>query len=133
MTEALSLTEEAHYFHLSLFHRPPDALTVSRYAAAHRGLFPNAQDPPWIARIVHRRLDPEAIEFALRRRGLGRELTRKLQILCYLAECRSAYLPRFVNLHRSRWRAWAALAAATFGAGWKLCKGELAIRRHGLL
>lgn len=133
MTESPYHFAEAHHFHICLFRRPPDALTVDRYAAAHRELFASAQDPPWIARIVERRLDAEAIEFALRRRGRGRELTHKLQILCYLAECRAAYLPQFVNLHRSRSRAWLALAAATIGGAWKLCKGELAIRRHGLL
>lgn len=133
MNEPPSLAEEARYLHACLFHGAPDELTIHRYAAAHREVFPNAQDPPWISRIVERRLDAEAIEFALRRRGRGRELTRKLQILCYLAECRATFLPQFVNLHRSRSRAWFALAAATLGAGWKLCKGELAIRRHGLL
>ena len=86
-----------------------------------------------IARIVERRLDAEAIEFALRRRGRGRELTRKLQIASYLAEARAPYLDQFVNLKPSRLRAWSKLTGATLGALWKVCKGEYLIRRHGLL
>jgi hypothetical protein len=128
-----SLTDEGRYFHTCLFGRPPDDMTIRRYEAAHRELFASASEPPWIGRIVERRLDAEAIEFALRRRGLGSELTRKFQILCYLAESRAVYLPQFVNFHPSRSRAWSALSAVTFGAAWKLCKGEFAIRRHGLL
>jgi hypothetical protein len=82
---------------------------------------------------VERRLDAEAIEYALRRRGQGRELTRKLQIVCYLAEARAACLGEFVNLEAAGARAWVLLTGATLGAAWKLCKGEFTIRRHGLL
>lgn len=128
-----ALEAEARYFHERLFRQPPDELTISRYAAAHVELFPGAANPAWIDRIIERRLDPEAVEFALRRRGCGRELTRKLHILCYLAEVRAAYLPQFVNFRRSRSRAWFSLIAAALGAAWKLLKGEISVRRHGLL
>jgi SAM-dependent methyltransferase len=124
---------EARHFHRCLFRREPDELTVARYEAAHRQLFPGEPSSPMIARIVERRLDAEAIEFALRRRGRARELTRKLQTLSYLAEARASYLDQFVNLEPSRAGAWAKLATATFGALWKLFKGEYLIRRHGLL
>lgn len=106
---------------------------MDRYEAAHRELFPNEPSPPWLTRVVELRLDAEAIEFALRRRGRGAELTRKLQICSYLAEARAAYLDRFVNFKPSRARAWLALGGATAGALWKFLKGEYAIRRHGLL
>src|SRR5215472_13723578 len=131
------LKTEARYLHRCLFHREADELTVARYEAAHCQLFPGEPSSPTIDRIVEQRLDAEAIEFALRRRGvrskLGRELTRKLQIVSYLAEARATYLDQFVNLEPSRASAWAKLATATFGALWKLFKGEYLIRRHGLL
>ncbi len=127
------LAAEVRHFHDSLFHRQPDEVTIARYEAAHRELFAESNSSPEIVRIVNRKLDAEAVEFALRRHGRGRDLTRKLQIVCYLAEPRRMYLPQFVNLKESRLRAWAALAAATLGALWKLGKGEYAIRRHGLL
>jgi SAM-dependent methyltransferase len=130
---AQPLAEEARHLHNSLFRRSPDTLTVKRYEAAHHHLFPNAPSSPEIARIVERRLDAEAIEFALRSRGAGSQLTRKLQVVSYLAESRAAYLNQFVNLKTSRPRAWAKLAAATLAAVWKRCKGEYLIRRHGLL
>ena len=127
------MNSEAVHLFSCLFGRAPDPLTVARYEAAHRELFHDSPTPAWLTRIVERRLDAEAIEFALRRRGRGVELTRKLQICCYLAEARSAYLDRFVNLEASKPRAWLALAGAASGALWKLLKGEYAIRRHGLL
>jgi hypothetical protein len=77
-------------------------------------------------------LDAEAVEFALRRRGTGRELTVKLQILCYLVEVRSAYLSEFVNTESCRPRAMVDLLGATVRSVWKLLKGEYLIRRHGL-
>lgn len=128
-----ALAAEAACLHASLFHRAPDGLTIARYEAAHRELFPDAVSPAWLTRMVERGLDAEAIEFALRRRGRGAELTRKMQIVSYLAEARAPYLERFVNLEASRARAWSALLGAAAGAFWKLLKGEYAIRRHRLL
>ena len=55
------------------------------------------------------RLDPEAVEVVLRLSGRDSVLTRKIQILFYLAEVRSAYYPRFVNERAGFWRAVAAL------------------------
>jgi len=88
---------------------------------------------PVVAKVVARKLDAEAVEFALRRRGKGRELARKMQILCYLVEVRPEYLERFVNSETSRRRAWAAVGGATLLSAWTLLKGEYLIRRHGLL
>lgn len=137
MTEGISVPEaslaaEAHYLHRCLFRNPPDDRTVERYLAAHRQLFPG-QASNLVDRVVERKLDAEAVEFALRRRGAGVELTRKLQILCYLAEARARYLEYFINRRRSRTAAWAAVALAALSAPWKLAKGEYTIRRNGLL
>jgi hypothetical protein len=128
-----SLAKEARYFHACLFHRPADDATIERYAAAHRQWFADDAPSPLIARILSHSLDAEAVEFALRRRGRGRELTRKLRIVCYVVEARAAYMNEFVNLRASRPRAWGALTAATVAALWKACQGEYTVRRHGLL
>jgi hypothetical protein len=61
------------------------------------------------------------------------ELTRKLQILFYLAEVRLEYLGQFINRKHSRIGAWTEIAGAMAGTLWKLAKGEYTIRRHGLL
>jgi hypothetical protein len=130
-----SLAEEARYLHACLFREPVDAVTVARYEAALREM--GASASPVVAKVVARRLDAEAVEFALRRRGLLGEqrgdLARRMQILCYLVEVQPAYLGEFVNLERSRGRAWAALLGATLRSAWKLAKGEYLVRRHGLV
>jgi len=133
MATVPSLADEARHLHSCLFAKPIDAAGVARYEAAHRELGLGNEASPVTAAVVARRLDAEAVEFALRRRGKGQELTRKLQVLCYLAEVRSEYLGEFVNLRPSRAGAAAALAAATLGCAWKLVKGAYLVRRHGLV
>src|SRR5262245_29983359 len=127
------LAGEARYLHGALFRRPVDPAIVERYCDAHRLLFPGEPASPLVSRIVERRLGAEAIEYALRRRRTGGVLTRKMQILSYLAEVRAAYQHEFFNRHERSSGAIAALAAAVLRSGWKLFKGELLIRRHGLL
>ena len=129
----LDLAAEARYLHAALFSRPADPAIIERYVDAHLLLFAHEPSSRVVAAIVERRLDAEAIEFALRRRRAGRELTRKLQILCYLAEVRAAYEHEFVNRHTRPARAILALAAAAIRSAWKLLKGEVLVRRHGLL
>jgi hypothetical protein len=128
-----ALAEEARYLHACLFARPVDPVTIARYEAAHREFGWEKTSSPVTAAVVARRIDAEAVEFALRRRGAGQELTRKMLMLCYFAEARSEYLGEFVNLRRSRARACAALLTATLRSMWKLGKGAYLIRRHGLV
>jgi hypothetical protein len=127
-----SFADEARYLHAYLFSVPLDPVVVTRYEAAHRELFPLYSPSSVVSRVVSRRLDAEAVEFALRRRGIGRELTVKMQILCYLVEVRSAYLSEFVNTESCRPCAMVNLLGATVRSVWKLLKGEYLIRRHGL-
>ena len=127
------LAAEARYLHAALFTQLADPALVERYRDAHRLLFAGEPTSPLVSRIVERRLDAEAIEYALRRRKAGRELTRKLQILCYLAEARAAYQDEFINRNTRRAGAILALAAAALRSSWKLLKGEWLVRRHGLL
>jgi len=127
------LAAEARFLHAALFARAVDPAIVERYVDAHRLLFTGEPTSPLVSRIVERRLDAEAIEYALRRRKAGRELTRKLQILCYLAEARAAYQPEFFNRKERPSQAILALVAAALRSAWKLVKGEALVRRHGLL
>jgi hypothetical protein len=127
------LAAEARYLHAALFRRPPAATVVERYIQAHRLLFADHAASPLVSRIVEERLDAEAIEYALRLRASGRQLTRKLQILCYLAESLSAYQDEFVNRKNRRSVALFTLAGSGLRSAWKRVKGELLVRRHGLL
>jgi hypothetical protein len=153
-----SLAEEARHLHACLFRAPLNAVAVARYEAALREM--DAAASPAVssvvssaspvvanvasnvvtnvvAKVVALRLDAEAVEFALRRRGPcgnpGGDLARRMQILCYLVEVQPAYLGEFINVESSRGRAWAALLRATLRSAWKLVKGEYLVRRHGLV
>jgi len=128
-----ALAEEARYLHAALFRQPPAAAVVERYLQAHRLLFAGGATSPLVSRIVDERLDAEAIEYALRQRGSGHELTRKLQILCYLAEPLSSYHDEFMNRKNRRSAAIVGLARSALRSAWKRVKGELLVRRHGLL
>ena len=110
-----------------------DATILKRYRDVHRLLFPDEATTPLVARIVADRLDAEAIEYALRRRGAGAELTRKLQIISYFAETRRAYEDEFVNRSSRRAVAIVLLSAAAVRSTWKLLKGIALVWRHGLL
>jgi hypothetical protein len=127
-----SVADEARHLHACLFRQPLDAAVIARYEEAHRRWFANAS-PALLVVVVARGLDAEAVEFALRRRKLGRDLTRRMQVLCYLVEVRSAYYSEFVNSETSRASAWSSLLAVTVDCVWKFLKGEYLVRRYGLL
>jgi len=130
---APDLAAEAQYLHRSLFGQEADPVIIERYTDAHRKLFPGDASSTLLSRIVARSLDVEAVQFALRRRGAGRELTRKIEILCYLVEVRAPYQRYFVSNEPGRARAITGLSAAALRSAWKLVKGEYLVRRHGLL
>ena len=121
--------------HACLFGGAIDEIVVARYEAAVRLILPVEAEarPTVVSKVVARRLDAEAVEYALRRRGRGGELTLRMQVLCYLVEVRPRFLGEFVNLESSRGPAWAALLGAILRSGWKLLKGEYLVRRHGLV
>ena len=128
-----NLAAEVIALHRSLFGGLPDPLIIERYETAHRKLFPADSGSPLLERIVSRNLDVEAVEFALRRRRAGAELTRKMQILCYLVEVRAPYQHHFVSAQPARAKAAIELTAAAVRTAWKLAKGEYLVHRHGLL
>jgi hypothetical protein len=131
----LALEREAGYLHACFFRRPiPEAVT-RRYVAADAVCFPgvDARNREMVETIVAHRLDAEAIELALRlRRGSG-VLTRKIQILFYLVEVRSAYYDDFVNQTPGLCRALLRLAGSSARTAWKLGKGWYLVRRYGFV
>lgn len=125
-----TLREEARYFHDCLFRGPMEESIAERYEAAHRALF--AARSRVVDVLVARRLDVEAVEFALRRRQLCPELTRKILILSYLVEARADHEANFIATRAEPLRAVVTLCGKVVEAGWKLVKGELLIRIYGL-
>jgi hypothetical protein len=128
-----NLSDEARYLHSCFFSQALDPSVIARYEAAHRRIFPDEAASPLVTRIVEKKLDAEAIEYALRQRPEGRVLSRKIQILFYLVEVRSSYLSEFVNTEPRKAKAIIEIIGAAIGSAWKLIKGKYLVRRYGLL
>ncbi|HLA11537.1 MAG TPA: hypothetical protein VJ023_13200 [Pyrinomonadaceae bacterium] len=127
------LFREAEVFHQAIFGRPAPNEICEAFVSANR-LLKQADKvtPVRIDLILQRSLDVEAIEFALRRRNPQNLLTKKLLILCYLTESRSAYFTTFVNEQYAPLRGFIKLSFATFRSAYKLLKGQCLIRIYGI-
>jgi len=129
--DAAALERESRYIHRTFFKTDPPPEVVERYVAANRVCFPDA-DPGTrrlIDAILERRLDLEAIELALRLRGKGGILTRKIQILFYLIEVRSDYYGYFVNQQAAFGKALRALLLSAVKSLFQFCKGSILVWR----
>ena len=122
---------EAHFLHRCFFGGDAPAEVVDRYVRAN-ALCCSATDRV-VNTMVTRRLDPEAIELGLRRRGGGSALRKKIAILFYLAEVRAEYYRFFVGKEERWGRAVAGLVYAVLRTGVKYVKGLFLIRMHGLV
>src|SRR5206468_3738924 len=112
-----------------------DPLLIERYVQANLRCLASLSDQEsrMVREVVLRRLDPEAIELALRLRRPKNALTQKLQILFYLVEVRSRYLSLFVNDRDRFLRALSEMVWSLFRTFWKFMKGSRLIRRHSLV
>lgn len=134
MNEAPSpLAREAVYLHAVFFRRQIPEAVIARYVAANRLCFPELEvaDREMMQTIVDRGLDAEAIELAMRLARRSSVLTRKIQILFYLVEVRSAYYGDFVNQRPGLGRALAPLLRASLQAVWKGAKGRYLVWQYG--
>jgi hypothetical protein len=127
------LSEEARALHRVFFPFDPPPEVVERYVAANRLCFGEAANSAMLRQIVRLRLDAEAVELALRYRRGNSILAKKIQILFYLLEVRSAYYARFAGEAESRPRAVAALALSIMQTFAKLLKGIYLVYRHGFV
>ncbi len=112
--------DEARYFHRCFFRQPLDQAVIDRYAAANQLCIPALDDASaaTIDRIVGGNLDVEAIELVFRHRRLrDNVLTKKIQILFYLLEARSAYYGDFINTEARFPAALLTLARSAAGHG----------------
>ena len=122
------LGREAEFFHQRIFGRPiPEAIREAFVAANSKLLRDAALKPVRIDLILRRSLDVEAIEFALRRMEPANVLSKKLFILCYLAESRSDYFGTFINQEARRISAFIKLSLFTCRSVYKLLKGRFLI------
>jgi hypothetical protein len=131
----VELADEARYLHRAFFRTDPPPEVVDRYIAANTLCFPESSPlaSKMMSKIVARRLDAEAVELALRLRKGPSILTKKIQILFYLLEVRSAYYSFFVGERESRPRAILGMLFSVFQTAMKSLKGVYLVRRHGLV
>lgn len=122
------LGREAEFFHQSLFGRPiPEEIREAFVTANIKLLSDATLKPVRIELILRRSLDVEAIEFALRRMEPQNVLSKKLSILCYLAESRRDYFRTFVNEEARPVSAFIKLSLFTCRSVYKLLKGRCLI------
>jgi hypothetical protein len=130
-TRENELAMEARYLHRAFFGSDPPSEVVDRYIAAN--LICRCETDALTSAIVARRLDAEAIELTMRLRHGPTILTRKIRILFYLLEVRSAYYPFFVGGGESRFRALSGVLYAALPTAVKYLKGAYLVRKHGLV
>jgi hypothetical protein len=133
--DRMALEREATYFHSLFFPGPIPEVVIQRYVAANALCFPtpDARDSRMVETIVAHRLDAEAIELAMRLRHGSDVLTRKIQVLFFLIEVRSAYYGYFVNQTPGLGRAVIRLLASSAQTAWKGCKGCYLVWRYGFV
>lgn len=129
------LARQVHLFHQCFFREPPPAKLVERYILACRTCFADVEetDARLMETLVESRLDPEAVELALRlSKGRGL-LTAKLQAYFYLVEVLPEYYAYFVNTKPGFGRGAAEIFWAGLKSAHKLVKGRLLAAKYGLL
>jgi hypothetical protein len=131
MKRANDLTLEARYLHRAFFGNDPSAEVVDRYISAN--LICRCENDALTSKVVAQGLDAEAIELTLRLRHGPTILTKKIRILFYLLEVRSAYYPFFVGREESRIRALSCVLYAALPTAVKYVKGAYLVHRHGLV
>jgi hypothetical protein len=129
------LLREAATLHQTIFGRPITKDLQDAFVLANQTLMPTAHVDfeVDVDLLIRKSLDLEAIEFALRRKSPHNSLSKKMQILCYLAECRGAYFSDFVNEEKQPVRAFMLMAFHTFRSVYKLAKGSCLIRLYHVI
>ncbi len=130
-SKASELGREARYFHRAFFRSEPPPEVIDRYIAAN--LICCAEASALVDAIVVRQLDAEAIELSLRLHKGPTILTRKIQILFYLLEVRSAYYPFFFGRGEPLPIGLFGLLYSVLQTAVKYVKGTWLVRKHGLV
>jgi hypothetical protein len=129
------LAAEIRYLHGCFFANALPDVVVERYVEANLLLLADAEDRErqLLGTVTSRRLDPEAVELALRRSPGQNVMSQKLQILFSLVEVRSDYYHYFNVGDRSQSFALLKLARAALRSGVKLIQGRYLVWRHTLV
>jgi hypothetical protein len=98
-----TLIEEAKYLYSKLFPGTASSLLIERYVLAHQKLplTSGLEGRELMTVIVAKRLNVESLEFVLRLRSSDNVLTRKVQVLYYLAESERIHWEHFFSKQES--------------------------------
>jgi hypothetical protein len=132
MFGAAVLEMEARYLHRAFFHRDPAPEVVQRYVEANVHCFGvDASASPLVKVLVERKMDAEAVEYALRVRHAHLFHRIDDQLLRYIVETRADYYADFVNDTACTSKAAFVLILSIPKAAYKFLKGSLLCWRHG--
>ena len=124
--------QEAQRIYLALFDRPVPPLVAERFAAASVRLDAGASPAELRAyrEAVGSSVDLEALELAARWTRRLPLLTRKFQLMAFLAETLPENQALFVSRRDNQLLAFAQVAAASFRTSWLMVKGLTLVRRY---
>lgn len=124
-------SRETELLYRAVFRREPPAVVVERFIPVSERVDASASTSE--VRKYYRALDGcrdlEALEVAARYRGRLPLLTRKMQLLVYIAETEPGSQRYFVSEKRSRIGAVAAIALGGLGTAAKLVRGFYLLSR----
>lgn len=130
----IELRREAHYLYRCFFKDSADVALLDRYVKAHEhyGIKENKKDQHVMRKLKLLNIDAEAVEYVLRLRDRNNILTRKTEILYFLAECESIRSGDFFNSQDAGLKAWLHLIGALGDTVLCFLKGCILVRRHDL-
>ncbi len=130
-TENTLLSEGAWLF-IKLFNRPAHDELLGRYIDAHKalGITEDAALSKKICAMMANDADIVAAEYAFRRKKIHRNLTKKFQILYYLAETSPEYHALFEATESSPLLTSLKLGKLFVNMGYSFVKGEYLAKRY---
>lgn len=130
----LNLAKEANYLFNSLFNLPPSPTITKRYIEAEATLWPDKSSSTLfnsscdMSYILYKRIDPEALEMAIRKKK--NILRNKLLLLSYLAEIEPDFSNLYLNHKENTALAFMHLAYGLLRTIVKTVKGHIILLRH---
>lgn len=128
------LHREAHYLYRCFFNGSPDVVLKDRYARAHERycIKENNMERRIMYDLQSLHLDAEAVEYVLRLKNRGNILTRKVEILHFLAECEPSRSGDFFNSQDVGPRVWLYLFGLLGHTVRCFVKGHILVKRYDL-
>ena len=134
VSESENLIEkECLMIHKILFGQaPPSAKIITLYKSLNTIYFNNSQSLQLTQKLVNKKTDLEAIEYALRIKNNNNILTKKFRSLTFICEGHHEYYTFFVNDKDASLKSFLLLTFIPFRAIFMLIKGKMLIKIYGI-